>query len=699
MSQLSLPMSVERWDFTAAWEPILVDAARFSLESSSAPASNMHLRHLHTEDCRVAATVRYEVEVGLDDASATATFYDPPISWQPLAGVSTHSDLWRDAVGPLGPASTRPQLLQLPDAEAADGRQLPAVDGQHAPLAPTDVPSTLDVVLPQGIRLFSGDTQLELQTAVTGDWRHPLAGARTGEDVRSLLAHRHQQPVRDSLRATGVDAMNLREAVPIVDGRLAVGDVLPLDIAVVGEEVQVEPIGARPHQRQHKAPHSSVGGLHAEPVWAEAADMSWWEAAAGADPRVQAMQSIIDAAEKSTGIKASSLNAASARPVVLLSLAFDASAQEPMLHDLPVREIKEAMVKRGLSLSNVGPEKNDLVLAARAGGMSAGGETVSHRVEAVVEGNPGEISRGEPGFKIISIAMMDTAAHEVYGAAMRVAEANQLPQWWKTPSPTKDGAPVLAGEQAPRDWNAPGDASALQRYSYKLLTGFAAVVSNLVGGRATSAAEAAGALAGGALLVAAVFIAALELVGRRPGGVIETVQLQPQPQPQPQPAQQVQVSAPTPPRQAAAASAATPATSPGRLGGRVLFKSTVRVRRFIEDAEELHDRRKHWRALSARNAANRRSSQMAALQDRLSQLDRALTADQAQDDAALELRKLLGSVGAKTFADSFEAEGFFSVRDLVEAGVSAAELKEMGMADAELRARVLAALNRESAVA
>jgi hypothetical protein len=42
-----------------------------------------------------------------------------------------------------------------------------------------------------------------------------------------------------------------------------------------------------------------------------------------------------------------------------------------------------------------------------------------------------------------------------------------------------------------------------------------------------------------------------------------------------------------------------------RIGKRVSFKPTVRVRRFQESPLELHERRQHWAALNARNQAQR----------------------------------------------------------------------------------------------
>ena len=36
--RLSLPMSVERWDFTKDWRPILDEAATFALDNFDAPA-------------------------------------------------------------------------------------------------------------------------------------------------------------------------------------------------------------------------------------------------------------------------------------------------------------------------------------------------------------------------------------------------------------------------------------------------------------------------------------------------------------------------------------------------------------------------------------------------------------------------------------------------------------------------------------
>ena len=117
------------------------------------------------------------------------------------------------------------------------------------------------------------------------------------------------------------------------------------------------------------------------------------------------------------------------------------------------------------------------------------------------------------------------------------------------------------------------------------------------------------------------------------------------------------------------------------------------MRRFIEDAEELHDRRKHWRALSARNAANRRASKLGALTERIDTLDRALSGD----DLALEV--WLAGLDLEVLLPKFLSEGFTSVSDLLRTNVGNEDLEMMGIADAELRARLLAALNRECAVA
>ena len=675
-----LPVGVERWDFTREWVPILEDAARFSLQSGALPHGRMDVAKLHPADCRVASTVRYDVDVGLGEAAGdvSASFYDPPIQWSPLAGVATHGDsLWRDAVSSVGPASSRPQLLQLPDGEAAHGRRLAAATTaaaaaaapQHAPLAPADVPSTLDVAVPSGVRLWNEDLELRLRSPGSGsDWRE-LADAKTGDEVRSVLVRSlHAQP---ALRAKGVESIALREPVPITDGQLAVGDAVPLHIDLVGEEIQVE---------------SAVDSLPVgAPKLHTTSDRAWWELvaapeAAWADPRVQAVQSIIDAAEKSTGIKASSLNKVSARPVMMLSLAFDAHAEEPMLRDLPVREIKKAMSERGISFETIGPEKADLVMAARAGGLSAGGGTVRHRVEAVVEGNPGEISRGEPGFTVISIATRDSRetvnTDEDHVAALHGGEAEKVPHWWKPSSPTKDAAAAL-----PADWS-PHRTSALQRSSHRLLTGTAALLRSLANLDQMNVAEISRLVAGAALLAASLFIAALELYGRRPPALIETV-----PDPPPQRATQpAEPNAPTAPTGARP----TTVTSPGRPGGRVAFKSTVRVRRFIEDATELHERRAYWRALSARNAANRRASKLQGLTLRLDNLDRALSSE------SITLATWLAGLDAEFALPKFESEGFTTVSDLLRANVGSEDLEMMGIADAELRARVMAALNRES---
>ena len=76
-----LPVGVERWDFTREWVPILEDAARFSLQSGALPHGRMDVAKLHHADCRVASTVRYDVDVGLGEAAGdvSASFYDPPI--------------------------------------------------------------------------------------------------------------------------------------------------------------------------------------------------------------------------------------------------------------------------------------------------------------------------------------------------------------------------------------------------------------------------------------------------------------------------------------------------------------------------------------------------------------------------------------------------------------------------------------------
>lgn len=680
--------SVERWDFTTEWVPILEDAARFSLQSGSLPHGHMDVAQLHPADCRVASTVRYDVDIGLGETSeASATFYDPPIQWSPLAGVATHGDsLWRDAVSPLGPSSSRPQLLQLPDSEATHGRLLAAPTAtrarQHGPLAPADVPSTLDVAVPSGVRIWQEDSELGLHSAGSGVNGQELTDAKSGDEIRSVLVQGIRPKPMRGLRAKGVESIALREPVPIMDGRL-VGETLPLQMDLVGEEIQVEsPVDALPVQR--KDPHANVGAskLHG------ADDRSWWELTADlesawADPRVQAVQSIIEAAEKSTGIKATSLHKISARPVMMLSLAFDAHAEEPKLHDLPVREIKKAMSERGISFEAVGPEKGDLVMAARAGGMSAGGGTIRHRVEAVVEGNPGEISRGQPGFTVISIATRDpreTAnAHEDHVAALRGVEADQIPQWWKPSSPTKDAAAL------PGKWS-PHRASALQRSSYRLLTGSAALLHSLASLDLDqmNLTEISRLVAGAALLCAALIIGVLELYGRRPAALIEAL---PATRAVPVPAVGPAGSSAPP-----TSTGPTTPTSPGRPGGRVAFKSTVRVRRFIEDAAELHERRTYWRALSARNAANRRASKLQDLTLRIDHLDRALSSD------SITLATWLAGLDAEFALPKFQSEGFSTVSDLLRANVGSEDLEVMGISDAELRARVMAALNRESVV-
>ena len=114
---------------------------------------------------------------------------------------------------------------------------------------------------------------------------------------------------------------------------------------VSGERVEVVSAEALPVRRE--GPHASIG------VGNEQLDEAWWDSMHGADssdPRIQAVQQIVDAAAKETGQHPSSLRKASARPVVLLSLAFDASAEEPRLADQSVRNIKKKMTDMGIKV-------------------------------------------------------------------------------------------------------------------------------------------------------------------------------------------------------------------------------------------------------------------------------------------------------------------------------------------------------------
>ena len=659
--RLSLPMSVERWDFTKDWRPILDEAATFALDNFDAPAQAWELGALHEGDCMVASTVRYEVEIGFGaegETTASASFYDPKVRWSPLAGVATHTDLWHDAVQGLGPKSDRPQLLQLPDGEASGSghrRDAFGVTAQAHPLSPKMVQSTMEVALPEGIRMWTDEKALSLHG--TG-WRE-LAEAGSGSEIRSVLVRR---AAMGDLRATGVESIELREPVPFTDnGQLDFSNLEALDVEVSGERVEVVSAEALPVRRE--GPHASIG------VGNEQLDEAWWDSMHGADssdPRIQAVQQIVDAAAKETGQHPSSLRKASARPVVLLSLAFDASAEEPRLADQSVRNIKKKMTDMGIKVEGAGPEKVDLVSRALEQGVPPGGNIVSHRVEAVIEGNPAEIRRhGDSPYRVVSIATMDTEVHEEKKAALAAAEASQVPQWWKKSLPTKDAA-VVPAQRA--DWAVPPKASLLQRTSRDVLERVAK--SFVEDPTQLSAVQAAAILVTTALIGATALIGGLELYGRRPN-IRE-----------PPSAEQV----PSPPDPTAAAAAPEP-----EAGSRVQFKGTVRVRRFVEDDAELESRRIYWRALSARNAAQRKRHQLASLNTRLADLDRAMD----DDDDSLRLSSWLAGVGAESLAPAFESEGFLTVGDLLRAGVCRNDLIEMG-ADEWLSDRIMNALMRES---
>ena len=186
--------------------------------------------------------------------------------------------------------------------------------------------------------------------------------------------------------------------------------------------------------------------------------------------------------------------------------------------------------------------------------MPPGGNIVSHRVEAVIEGNPAEIRRhGDSPYRVVSIATMDTEIHEEKKAALAAAEASQVPQWWKKSLPTKDAA-VVPAQRA--DWAVPPKASLLQRTSRNVLEVVAK--SFVEDPTKLSAVQAAGILVTTALIGATALIGGLELYGRRPN-VRQS----------PSTTEQV----PTPPDPTAAAATPEPEAS-----SRVQFKGTVRVR-------------------------------------------------------------------------------------------------------------------------
>ena len=164
---ISTPMQAHRWDYRADWRPMLHSAADAVLGSTAAPLPDMKLGQVHDIDCRVASTVRYDIEISMSNkgqTKAAASFYDD-FDWAPLSGLTVHTDLWANSQpqGARASAQVRPQLLELPSAPSDEATApwsrskstaAAAASSQMEPLHPSQLPTEMDIAMPNHVRVW-----------------------------------------------------------------------------------------------------------------------------------------------------------------------------------------------------------------------------------------------------------------------------------------------------------------------------------------------------------------------------------------------------------------------------------------------------------------------------------------------------------------------------------------------------------------
>lgn len=662
-------MQLTPWDLQSQWHPILASAATHVLNNAHAGSAVLRI---HEADCRVASTVKYDVEVGFGqkrasgngfEARASTSFYDEDITWRSLHSGNQHppsSATWgrQGANSAFAFASTRAPLPRVGDSAVA-GKPMDTLplSPEHNPLHPDDVLSTMDVALPGSLRLFMRDSDLSLSEYGpraeggsdggrgnnNGRGTDSLPPAQVAGDVvdhspvvgvtSTVLL---PEDVPADLHMRGVESIELREAVSL-DARGLPRSGHMVDVTITGASASLESKSALSLVPTHEAggaPHSSalVGSGGAE---AGQHHQGWWERVSGwGTTQTKLVQQMITTVGEQTGLAPSAVTQATARPIVLLSLSFDATHTTPALHELPVRAIKERMRSAGIIgaegdlAKTVGPEKADLIARAVESGLAGGAVTETRRVEAVVEGDMGawRLGHEEEVFgAVVSAFTIDpqqTAARQTPPPPQQQHTPGRL---W--PRPLESAAAAVPGRSVggggggralsrwaqprhrPRirseaammtahglgdapDWSldtSGGDEKQLwwagRRICHSCLVALASAAMQLAeavgvaaGDGSVRDAASASACAGAVLVaLAAGAAAAATAVGRSHGR-----------------------------RRAAAAATAVP-SGEGRAR-HVTFKPTVRVRRFQESPQELNDRWRYWQALSARTQAHRRAA-------------------------------------------------------------------------------------------
>eukprot|EP01051_Picozoa_sp_SAG22_P008121 SAG22_NODE_602_length_8663_cov_17.617936_3_plen_406_part_00 len=380
VSTISTPMTAQRWDYTQDWQPMLFSAASKILQD---PADNglpeaLRLDLIHTQDVRVASTVRYDVVIALSNkgqSTASASFYDP-FFWAPLSGLTVHSDLWaaandgdKSSAGADG-LSHRPQLLELPAAadepwQPSGGaqQQIAKHSGQAEPLHPSQLPTAMELAMPLNhVRLWLADpaaTNLQIVGPESVDT--DLIGAGDIESVELALpadaAAGSRRPT-----ASGIERLSLKHPVQLdVAGNL-VHSAEPLELLVEGGDVQIvaahelaaSPSG--PTQLQVSLPGvvgDGVGGGVGGTLGGGGVDAGGgWEheLKAGGDPRLDTLRELVHRLAEQTGLQPTAIADASAAPVLMLSMAFVSSKALPSLV-LPL----ELCLRPCLSLLSVCP--------------------------------------------------------------------------------------------------------------------------------------------------------------------------------------------------------------------------------------------------------------------------------------------------------------------------------------------------------
>ena len=419
-------------------------------------------------------------------------------------------------------------------------------------------------------------------------------------------------------RASGIQRLSLKRPLSI-DG---IGNLVyseePLELLVEGDDVAISAAHAAttfpsgPSQLQVSLPGVGSGaGAGA----AEAAIGGGWEYELKADPRLEAVRELIGRLADQTGLQPTAITEATAAPVLMLSMAFEAHKARPKLAQRTVRELKQLLDAHGLSYKGL-LERNDLVGLARDSGLKQQAEADQvYRIEAVLEGHTDALRKGKPGaesWTILSVAGTPVEEYSREAAKAAAARAARLPHS-KQPAGGRGGG--RKGKGGVAAWLPDGGAasSALRRASQQLLGWARRLVTAALGGdeagvELDSTVVRAG-LAGLLLLLGLgggiIAIVVLEILGRRKS----------------RPAAAAAASAPPAavPAGPPAAPAMGPLSAPVRAkpGGSVHFWPKVKVRRFAEDPAELASRKALWRQILLDAQAYGRARREAMRQEEL----------------------------------------------------------------------------------